>query len=303
MIKRTVMLVLLAATLCPLGHVHGMWNFERLQDPNKRALREHYELEKDTFLTAEPIFVVILLENTGNDPECCKIQEAWNLDIRDAAGMEFPARRTDPDFDFLQADTAKPCPPGYWTCYPGKPPVSSSRNLLDYYGKGVGNYGYYLPPGSYTISSKLFQSDTVFFNVVTPVDSMELAASDLLIYAADNRISVTGSRDKKYRFYRDFIRDHAKSLYTPIALRWLLAMPADQPPEYTKAEKQSYVQKMIRDFPTSHYFYLALPEFDPAFVKVEDRGKIIEGLLRGKANLKGEGLRKQIDELVGKLKK
>jgi hypothetical protein len=303
MTKWIVLLVVLATTLSPHGCVHGMWDFERLQDPKKRALREHYELEKDTFLTAEPIFLRILLENTGIEPECCRMQEAWSLDISDAADTEFPARRTDPDFDVFQVDTTKPCPPDYWTVIPGARPVTSSRNLLVYYGAGRGPYGFYLPPGSYRLFSKWFPSDTILIHVVTPRDSLELEASRLLISAADKQITDPRWYSQAYHFYSDFVKKYPNSVYTPMAIERLLAIPPGQPPEYTKAEKQSYAQKMIRDFPTSYYFYLALFEFDPAFVKAEDRGIIMEGLQKGKAKLKAEDLRKQIDELVGKLKK
>ena len=303
MTRWTVMLVVLATVLCPLGHVRGMWDFERLQDPSKRALREHYELEKDTFLTAEPIFLRILLENTGIEPECCKMQEAWSLDIRDAAGKEFPARRTDPDFDVFQVDTTKPCPPDYWTVIPGARPATSSRNLLVYYGNGRGPYGFYLPPGSYRLFSKWFPSDTILIHVVTPRDSLELEASRLLVSAADKQITDPHWYSQAYHFYSDFVKKYPNSIYTPMALDQLLAIPPGQPPEYTKAEEQSYAQKMIRDFPTSHYFYYALLTLDVDYVKAEDRQEIVTSMLKGKVKLKAEDLRKQIDELVGKLKK
>jgi hypothetical protein len=303
MIRWTVMLMVLTTVLCPLGQINGMWNFERLQDPKKRALREHYELEKDTFLTAEPIFVVILLENTGNEPECCLMQEAWNLGIEDASGASYPARTTDPSGDSFEVDTTKPCPPGYWTVLPGARPVTSSRNLLVYYGNGRGPYGFYLPPGSYKLFSKWFPSDTILIHVVTPPDSKELEASRLLVSAADKQITDPRWYSQAYQFYGDFVKKYPNSVYTPMALDQLLAIPPGQPPEYTKAEEQTYAQKMIRDFPTSRYFYYALLKLDLDYVKVEDRGVIMVGLQRGKVKLKAEDLRKRVDELVGKLKK
>jgi hypothetical protein len=274
--------------------------------PPKGELKAHYRLDRSVYLVAEPIFLTVWLENIGTRIECYRTQEMWDLVIKDEDGQEYKFRGrqwevSQPPLE-SSADSLKPCHGDFSELKPGQKSGASNRPLLDYYGEGQA-VDHYLRPATYTITARCFKSDAITFSVVAPSTTDDSAAAAAMIQAIENASTELTPAEKRFQFFSDFVQRFPNSVYTPRALRSLLATSTAETPLYDAEKKQYFARYMITHFPESGFAYYALMDIDISAVGAGEKTEVAAGLRRLKAHIGAEDLRKRADELIRQLEK
>jgi hypothetical protein len=272
-----------------------------------RKLRVKFQTDKKEYLVAEPIFLTLWLENTGNSTEYHHRKDLWDFALLDEQGrrLEFKGAIFEPELfrPYPESDFAPSA--GFTALLPGKATRKGALDLLDYYGDGDRHgLDFYLRAGSYTILALRLPSDSVRIQIVEPTSPEDKSAMQQLVDEADNFFSSRfGTAELQFRFFADFVDKYPNSVYTPRAIARILFMTSVDTTIYDYAKNQYYLRYLVTHFPESGFADIGVRHLDPSAVPVAERRGLMDGLRRFKNHPGSPDLGKRVDELIGKLKK
>jgi hypothetical protein len=271
--KATLLVVALplAAAACEIKSLDDIPS--DLPQLSERTLYMHYWLEKEEYLTAEPIFIKSQLENTGGQTTYYQTmaprEEIHEFALLDYLGNPIPLSRGWGVVTSLSAI-------GTWRCLDAD---SLSSPFWDYmffhYGWIASPVDFYLEPGSYYLTHPVIPADTVAFRVVSPTKPELVAACKELLKSMNDE-SIYQDRDRLYSFYEEFLARYPNTSYSPRILSNLVSVYAVA--RHNQSKVQEHAIRLITDYPRSPFIHFALKNLNVRAVSDSSRGSLVQSL-------------------------
>jgi hypothetical protein len=240
---------------------------------SERTLYMHYWLEKEEYLTAEPIFIKSQLENAGSETTYYQTlspaEEIREFVLLDSLKNPIPISRgwgvissssAIDTWECLEAHTRTP--PGW-------------LYLFFHYGWIASPVDFYLNPGTYYLTHSAVPADTVAFRVVPPSEPVLVAACEELLKSMNDE-SIYRDTDRLYSFYEEFVARCPNTVYTPRILSNLVSVYAVA--RHNQSKLQKHAMRLITDFPRSPFLHYALRDLDVRAVPDTTKDSLIESL-------------------------
>lgn len=296
------------ATMLPLLSCAATNTTQEVGPLSLRKLRVRFKTDKQEYLVAEPIFLTLWLENTGNSTEYYHRKDLWDFALLDEQGRRLGFRGTIFEPELFQPYPKSDFAPRaiFDTLSASKATRRGALNLLDYYGDGGARHGldFYLRAGSYSIVATRLPSDTARIIVVEPTTVQDKAAMQSLVDEADNFFDARfRTAELQFGYFADFVDKYPNSVYTPRAIARILFMTSVDTTIYDNAKNQYYLRYLVEHFPESGFADIGVRHLDPSSVPSQEKSGLIEGLRRFKNHPGSPDLGKRVDDLIGKLEK
>jgi hypothetical protein len=302
--KARVLLIAAMMAILTVSCAHALViDDTKLKPLQERQLMLRLSMVKTNYLELEPIFITFWVENIGDKTEYFRPPEIRELAIRDQSDtlMHYRGPMVDYVTQALKTDT------GYIQAYLDwmeVPPHSSSLRfvmcVLDYYGLGNRWSDFRLPAGTYRITGKGIKSDTLFLQIVNPVNRADIDAEELL----EQALSISGGErtDQRYSAFQEFLARYPRSAYASVALRRAFLV-SDYVSTVAPGNAMALGLRLLTEYPNSGFVWEVLATLDPDKVTADQQTIVGEKLRAVRAAFPGTQYELRAQSLLKKIKK